>query len=274
MAHIDKAVAQMKVLAADDNDINREFLLGVLGPAVASLTVAADGTQAVAAACAEHHDVLLLDQHMPGHDGLQVLQIVRQHYRERWPGLLQPLCIAFTADARKTEQDRLLAAGFDGFLTKPIGAAQLLSNIELINEHPGHPLINARSQRHISEQLNDKQALKRLDNNRELLHSLREKLLQELPDNINRINHFSHAGDWEEAAKLAHKIAGGAAYTGAEMLAEACLQLEASVSATAAHKQLAALQFREQALQTLALMQQSLHLAAATAKASAGSSPG
>ncbi|MBU1190046.1 MAG: response regulator [Gammaproteobacteria bacterium] len=273
MAHIDKAVAQMKVLAADDNDINREFLLGVLGPNVANLTVVADGTQAVAAACADHHDVLLLDQHMPGHDGLQVLQIVRQHYREQWPGLLQPLCIAFTADARKTEQDRLLAAGFDGFLTKPIAAAQLLSNIELINEHPGHPLINARSQRHISEQLNDKQALKRLDNNRELLRSMRQQLLQELPESINRINHSSHVGDWNQAAKLAHKIAGGAAYTGAEMLAEACLQLEASVSATAAKKQLAHLQFREQALQTLALMHQSLQLAAATEQTSGTDSP-
>lgn len=267
MAHIDKPVAQMSVLAADDNDINREFLLGVLGPAVAALKVVEDGLQAVTAAAAQHYDVLLLDQHMPGHDGLQVLQITRQHYQDNLPDLLPPLAIAITADARRTEQDRLLAAGFDGFLTKPISAAQLLSNIALINEHPGHPLLNARSQQQISEQLNDKLALKRLDNNRELLHTLREKLLQELSVVINSINHSISAGDWQQAAVQAHKLAGGAAYTGADMLAASCQQLETSVTADARQQHLAHLRFREQALQTMALMEQSLqHLAQTAAR--------
>mgnify|MGYP005848783321 CR=1 FL=1 len=258
MAHIDKPVAEMKLLAADDNDINREFLLGVLTPAVAALKVVEDGTQAVAAAAEQHYDVLLLDQHMPGHDGLQVLQAVRRQYAEQIPALTRPLCIVITADARKTEQDRLLAAGFDGFLTKPISAAQLISSIALINEHPGHPLLNARSQQHISEQLNDKQALRRLDHNRELLNSLRQKLLQELPSAINSIHHSVRCSQWQQAAQQAHKIAGGAAYTGAEMLAQACQQLEACASADDQQRHLAHLRFREQALNTAALMAQSL----------------
>jgi len=258
MALIDKPIAQMKVLAADDNDINREFLHGVLTPAVAALKVVEDGVQAIAAVSAQHYDVLLLDQHMPGHDGLQVLQTVRQHHTDTRPDAPRPLCIVITADARKTEQDRLLAAGFDGFLTKPISAAQLLSNIALINEHPGHPLINAHSQQHMNEQLNDKQALQRLDNNRELLNKLRQKLLQELPAAINNINRSTSKGQWQQAGKLAHKLAGGAAYTGAEMLAEACQQLEACIAADALQRHHAHLQFREQAIQTVALIQQSL----------------
>lgn len=259
MAHIDKPIAEMAILAADDNDINRDFLLGVLTPCVAMLKVVADGTQAIAAAGADHYDVVLLDLHMPGHDGMQAMQEIRRHYRSASnDGALRPLFIAVTADARKTEQDRLLAAGFDGFLTKPIAASELISNIALINEHPGQPLLAARTRQHISEQLNDKQALQRVDNNRALLNSLREKLLQELPGSINSIQHSVRSGDWQQAGQLAHKLAGGAAYTGAEMLADACQQLETGPLDDLMAMHRAHLHFREQAMQATALLQQSL----------------
>ncbi len=258
MAHINKPLAQMKVLAADDNDINREFMLGVLAPAVAELKVVEDGAQALSAALESDYDVLLLDQHMPGHDGLQVMQALLQHSGRSAHNSPRPLFIAITADARKTEQDRLLAAGFDGFLTKPIAATQLIHSIALINEHPGHALVNAHNQQHVSDQLNDKLALHRLDNDRELLYELRQKLLAELPGTINQIKHCCQQQQWQQAAQLAHKLCGGAACISADMLVAACQQLEASVDASLQQKQLAHLHFREQALKAAALIQWSL----------------
>lgn len=259
MLHIDKPIAAMKVLAADDNDINREFLHGVLTPAVAELVLVEDGLQAVAAAQQKHFDVVLLDLHMPGHDGLESMQLMRNPGTENGtPDEPRPLFIAITADARKTEQDRLLAAGFDGFLTKPISAAELINSIELINEHPGHPILIARTQRHISEQLNDSAALRNMNNDRELLDKLRQKLLQEVPDTINSINALSQQQDWPAVSRLAHKLGGGAAYTGAEKLAEACQELELSESAPALARHLAHLHFRAQAMHTTVLIEQSL----------------
>jgi CheY-like chemotaxis protein len=89
--------------------------------------LATNGREALALAEEGGFDVLLLDIHMPELDGFQVAQAIRA--RERTAGGHLPI-IALTARARKEDRERCLAAGMDGFLAKPIQAAELWAVIE------------------------------------------------------------------------------------------------------------------------------------------------
>jgi two-component system, sensor histidine kinase and response regulator len=67
-------------------------------------------------------DLVLMDVHMPGMDGLEATLAIRE--KEKFTGLHQPI-IAMTALAMTGDRERCLAAGMDGYLSKPIDLQQL-----------------------------------------------------------------------------------------------------------------------------------------------------
>jgi len=115
-----------RVLVAEDNPINFELVLHVLESGGHEVEWAQDGEEAVRLARASDHDVLLLDLHMPKLDGLAVVRLLRAD--ERFTGLR---ILALTADAMPGVREELLAAGVDGYLTKPLDIAGLLSAVAL-----------------------------------------------------------------------------------------------------------------------------------------------
>ena len=114
----------MKVLIAEDNAVNRELLCEILG-AEYEVVEAVDGQEAVAKLQETHPDLVLLDINMPVLDGFAVLQRIREN-----PDFVQLPVIAVTAYAMKFDRERILSAGFDGYLSKPISAAALLGEVE------------------------------------------------------------------------------------------------------------------------------------------------
>jgi CheY-like chemotaxis protein len=89
--------------------------------------VAHNGRQALDAIATETFDVVLMDVQMPEMDGFEAATIIRQ--RERTRGGHLPL-IALTAHAMKGDEERCFAAGMDGYVSKPIDAAQLVGTIQ------------------------------------------------------------------------------------------------------------------------------------------------
>ena len=131
----------VRVLVADDHASNRElarlFLFGV----GAVITEAEDGHAACAAAAQWPFDVILMDVRMPGLDGFEALGRIRSGMG---PNDATPI-LAFTADAGHDQSRRLLAAGFDDIVSKPIEAADLITAIARatnfardLNEKPGN----------------------------------------------------------------------------------------------------------------------------------------
>lgn len=228
MAYHDKDLSDMRVLAADDNAINRRFVEGVLSGKVRELVVCEDGRRAIQSASDSQFDVLLLDLHMPGADGVAVMQHIHQLYQSN-PELssqVVPLCIVLTADARKSEQERLLGLGFDGFLSKPISNDELLRGIDNINRRPGHVLEATGVANTSVTGIDTSAALKVLNNDAELLATMREKVLEELPDILNTMNSAISQNNWQSVYEQAHKLAGSCAYTGARALGECCDRLQ------------------------------------------------
>jgi PAS domain S-box-containing protein len=117
----------LRVLVAEDTPFNQEFVGHLLGRLGHNVRVAGDGLEALAALREEAFDLMLLDVHMPGCDGFEVITALRRS--ERLSGRHLPV-IAVTARAMKGDRERCLEAGMDGYLSKPFRAADLVSAIE------------------------------------------------------------------------------------------------------------------------------------------------
>lgn len=130
-AHVPPAAATAlrpaKILAAEDNAVNRAVLHALLGPMGHLIDFAADGESALDAYSREIYDVVLMDISMPGMDGLETLERLRAieatQARSRAP------VVAVSAHAMREQVERYLAAGFDGYVTKPVTADKLSAEI-------------------------------------------------------------------------------------------------------------------------------------------------
>ena len=103
------------VLLVEDNDRNLKLARDVLEFAGFTVLVAVTGEDAVARAVAARPDLVLMDLQLPGIDGHEALNRLRRD--ERTSDI--PV-VALTAFAMREDRERALAAGFDGYLHKPI----------------------------------------------------------------------------------------------------------------------------------------------------------
>jgi CheY-like chemotaxis protein len=117
----------LKILVAEDNAFNAELLLQLLLGRGHRGYVASNGDEAITLLENTELDLLFLDLRMPGRDGFEVIERIRDRERTTRKHLY---VIALTARARKDERERCLAAGMDDFLVKPIDANALWAAIE------------------------------------------------------------------------------------------------------------------------------------------------
>jgi len=104
----------------DDSAASRELLRHVLKGTCEEVVEAADGCEALERIAATLPDLVLLDLEMPRMDGYEVLRQVR--HDPRWAATR---VVAVTARAMQGDRDQALAAGFDGYITKPVSASEL-----------------------------------------------------------------------------------------------------------------------------------------------------
>ena len=114
-----------KILIADDKATSRELLRTVLERQGYEVMEAADGEEALQKALAEFPDLILLDLQMPRRTGYEVLGELRKDARHA----ALPI-IALTASAMQGDRERALAAGFTGYLAKPVALVQLREEVQ------------------------------------------------------------------------------------------------------------------------------------------------
>jgi PAS domain S-box-containing protein len=127
----DKA-ADLRILAAEDNEINRLVLQTLLAQAGLAPTIVADGAAALAAWESGQWDVILMDVQMPRMDGPTATREIRR--REAELGRQRTPIIALTANAMAHQVDDYLAAGMDDFIAKPIEVSALFAALERVLE--------------------------------------------------------------------------------------------------------------------------------------------
>ena len=185
---------RLRILVAEDNDLNQQLMGQLLAKRGHQVTVASDGREALAQLVSFRFDALLLDVHLPEIDGFEVVRAIRQ--RER--GTAQHLhVIATTARSRQEDREACLAAGMDDFLGKPISSAALWAALDRVE--PGataSSLIDARV------------LLAACDRNEEILTRICSALRTSLPDRISSVERAFDQGDAAQLREMAHKLSG------------------------------------------------------------------
>lgn len=109
-----------KILIVEDNDHNRSMFSDILVFHGFQVSLATDGQEGVLLARELMPDLILMDIQMPGMDGLTAGSLLKED-----PATSGLRIIALTSFAMRGDQEKFLAAGFDGYLAKPISTREL-----------------------------------------------------------------------------------------------------------------------------------------------------
>jgi CheY-like chemotaxis protein len=129
--------ARLRVLAAEDNEVNRLVLTTLLSQAGVALTVASNGLEAVKAWRSADWDVILMDIQMPVMDGVEATREIRA--QEQAEGRPRTPIIALTANAMPHQRAEYAAAGMDEVVTKPLDVGRLFRAIEAATDAARDP---------------------------------------------------------------------------------------------------------------------------------------
>src|SRR2546427_9990941 len=155
-----------KILYIEDNRENRLLVRAVLEAAGYTLVDAEDGLAGIEAAIREEPAIILLDIHLPGVDGYEIVGILKS-----FPNLASTPVVALTAYAMQGDRQRTLVAGCDGYLQKavdvdafPHQVAEFLGGKrERVESHDEGVYLRELNQRLVYRLLNQVEELKRLN---------------------------------------------------------------------------------------------------------------
>lgn len=119
----------LRVLLAEDNRVNQALIVNLLSRHGHQVVVAEDGREALDAHAKQHFDVILMDIQMPELDGFETTAAIRT--REMVTGEHIHI-VALTAHAMRGDRERCIAAGMDGYLTKPVKPNELYDAIDAV----------------------------------------------------------------------------------------------------------------------------------------------
>jgi CheY-like chemotaxis protein len=108
-------MADETILIVEDSPLNRKLVEAVLRPHGYRLLIAVDGEEAIEMATRERPDLILMDIQLPKVSGYDATKTLRSQ-----PETAHIPIVALTAHAMADERERAMAAGCDGYITKPI----------------------------------------------------------------------------------------------------------------------------------------------------------
>jgi two-component system cell cycle response regulator DivK len=113
-----------RILVVEDQEDNRQILRDLLGNAGYELTEAENGEEAIAAVAKRRPDLILMDIQLPVMDGYEATRRIRTN-----PDLKSVPIIAVTSYALTGDEDKAVAAGCNGYISKPYSPRDLLAKV-------------------------------------------------------------------------------------------------------------------------------------------------
>ena len=264
----------LRILLAEDSLVNQQLAVALLQSEGHTVSLANNGREAVAAAESGAFDLVLMDLQMPEMDGLEATAMIRARERGAPGGAPSTLgpgrgrhlpIIAMTAHALKGDRERCLAAGMDGYTSKPIDADELFAAIEGQASRPPDataaadgppppaspgftPLETTSATRtqgapgywvprcptgHTDGSplpedpiVDWAAARKAVRGDERLLQTIVETALGEVPQLLAEIRRAAEAGDCQALRLAAHTLKGSIRYFGAQAVLQPALRLE------------------------------------------------
>jgi CheY-like chemotaxis protein/HPt (histidine-containing phosphotransfer) domain-containing protein len=212
----------LRILVAEDNSVNQRVALLLLERLGYSADVAGNGYEVLAALHRQPYDVILMDVQMPDMDGLEATRRIQSE----WPAGQRPRILAMTASALVADRNACLAAGMDGFLSKPVLIRELQAALRGLATAPTAPLEPAAEPPVLDPSYLDRLHQLQEITGRSVVGEIVDSFLGEVPRRLSRLREALAAGDGEALAFTAHSLKGSSAQLGALRLASLSHALE------------------------------------------------
>lgn len=223
--------APLTVMAVDDNGANLKLITALLNEQVESVVSCSNGHESVHAAQQQKFDVVFMDIQMPGMDGVAACEAIKSS-----PLNGNTPVIAVTAHAMSGERDRLIEAGMDDYLTKPIDElklSQLLAHwspIEMPKPVAADGETSATTEINTEVIIDWQHALSQAANKRDLAKEMLQMLVDLLPEVNQQVDDaLDEHGDKQKLIDVVHKLHGSCAYSGVPKLKAVCHELETAL---------------------------------------------
>jgi len=212
------SLAGARILLVEDNPINQEVARDLLGRAGVVLSTADNGQEALDCLAHERFDLVLMDCQMPVMDGYAATRVLRQ--QPRWRDL--PV-IAMTANAMVGDREKVLAAGMNDHISKPVKVDELFATLS--RWIPRNPRDRA-----VLPGLDTGAARAALGGNGALYERLAGMFVEREAGFVEHFATARAAADTDAMVRLAHDLKSVAATLGATTLSDAAAALELACS--------------------------------------------
>ncbi|KFI10059.1 two-component sensor histidine kinase BarA [Vibrio coralliilyticus] len=228
----------LTVMAVDDNPANLKLISALLQERVEKVVTCTNGLDAVAQAETQHFDIILMDIQMPHMDGVTACGKIKQiELNANTP------VIAVTAHAMSGERDRLLGAGMDDYLTKPIEEHVLqqvlmhwnpntteseMEKLDLPPDVEPSELSSSAVIEHDNIIIDWQAALKQSANKEDLARDMLQMLIDFIPEVSNVVEAALEEDDFDSETLIhhVHKLHGSSSYCGVPRLKKVCATIE------------------------------------------------
>jgi two-component system, sensor histidine kinase and response regulator len=229
-----KAQSRLRVLVAEDNQVNQQVAVKMLERLGYKADVAANGLEALEALSRIPYSAVLMDVQMPEMDGYEATAEIRR--RERSEGQHTPV-IAMTANAMEGDREKALEAGMDDYVSKPVKVEELEAALErwLLQDEekvePDTAAPGAASGSVAPDASIDQSVLEGLrelqeEGEPDVLKELIELFLEDVPSQLEALREAEERDDAKSVERTAHTLKGSSGNMGATRMATLCAELE------------------------------------------------
>ena len=229
------------ILVVDDTNMNITVFVNLLKNTGIKIYTAENGNEAIELAKNKRYDVILLDQRMPGMDGVETLDRMRR--LESKKNVYTPV-ICLTADAIRGARERYLSQGFSDYLTKPVNGEELE---KMLQEYiPDNKIFTADDTESADTEVDDTgkssendlfsslaqagidtdASMKYFQGDTSFYISILSEFTKDYPTKRDTLGKHKENRNWKEYSVLIHSVKSSAKTIGAMELAEKALRLE------------------------------------------------
>jgi PAS domain S-box-containing protein len=214
----------LHLLVAEDNEMNQFVTQQTLARAGCTCEIVSDGLQAVQAAERGVYDAVLMDCQMPVMDGLEAARRIRE--KEAASSAMRIPIIALTAEALSGDKEKCLAAGMDGYVSKPINPEDLFKAIGALTSDRirGASRVEAEAQRPVDVE----ELLRHCMGDATFAIRTLEKFSRRALEDVDLLRDGIKGADIEGATRLALNLKGAAAHVSASPLGKLAFEIESA----------------------------------------------
>jgi len=221
---------RLRILVAEDNMANQKVIVGILEKLGHSAVAVASGGGAGKAPGMVPYDLVLMDIQMPEMDGLEAVAIIRDPNSQVRDHDIPVM--ALTAHAMEGDREKCLAAGMNGYITKPVSIKSVADAITGIVAAGSNSADDTAIQKGEAAVVFDDKALsERLSGDSALIREVVNIFLEETPKNMRELEKAVKRQQRDGAMRLAHTIKGAAANVSGQKLHAVARRIEKACDA-------------------------------------------